>query len=276
MHRGSVIAVGVRGLVVALSIEHDRIGRRIGGDISGVAARGCQPGRADRQGGQRRHRRASPRERRPPRARGCDAHSDRGVCRAHGRRIVHPWPSARVWRSPASTFPSNRHCSPRPIGSGLSCNAVGRFRQLRTVSPSIRQPEPKVAALTANSSFERVYRANVGAVSGFFARRCSDPQLVADLTSETFVRAIASYRRFDPGRGTARAWLIGIARNVFRRHVSSVAEDREVIQRLGTQVVLGEDDVEDLAARIDAQSAGRALLARTADFPELERVAGAR
>src|SRR5205085_1957680 len=33
------------------------------------------------------------------------------------------------------------------------------------------------------------------------------------------------------------------------------------------------DDVEELAARIDAQSAGRALLERVAGFPELERVA---
>ena len=130
-----------------------------------------------------------------------------------------------------------------------------------------------MAAWTMDSSFGEVYRANVGAVSGFFARRCSEPQVVADLTSETFVRAIASYRRFDPGRGTARAWLIGIARNVFRRHVSSVAEDREVVLRLGSQVVLSEDDVEELAARIDAQSAARALLTRTAAFPELERVA---
>jgi RNA polymerase sigma-70 factor (ECF subfamily) len=130
-----------------------------------------------------------------------------------------------------------------------------------------------MATWTTDSSFGEVYRANVGPVSGFFARRCSDPQVVADLTSETFVRAIASYRRFDPGRGTARGWLIGIARNVFRRHVSSVAEDREVVRRLESQVVLSEDDVEELAARIDAQSAARVLLARIAAFPELERVA---
>ncbi len=124
-----------------------------------------------------------------------------------------------------------------------------------------------------DSPFGEVYRANVGAVSGFFARRCSDPQAVADLTSETFVRAVASYRRFDPRRGTARAWLIGIARNVLRRYLSAVAKDREAIQRLGGQVLLGEDDVDELAARIDAQSAGRALLNRTAGFPALERVA---
>jgi hypothetical protein len=73
-----------------------------------------------------------------------------------------------------------------------------------------------------DSPFGQLYRANVGAVSGFFARRCSDPQTVADLTSETFVRALGSYRRFDPRRGSERAWLIGISHNVFRRHVGAV------------------------------------------------------
>ena len=124
-----------------------------------------------------------------------------------------------------------------------------------------------------DSAFGEVYRANVGVVSGFFARRCSDPQTVADLTSETFVRAIASYRHFDPSRGTARAWLIGISQNVFRRYVSDSAEDREAIQRLAGQAVLGEDDVDELVARIDAQKAGRVLLERAAAFPEIERVA---
>ncbi|HEX3690900.1 MAG TPA: sigma-70 family RNA polymerase sigma factor [Solirubrobacteraceae bacterium] len=123
------------------------------------------------------------------------------------------------------------------------------------------------------SSFGQVYRANVAAVSGFFARRCSDPQTVADLTSETFVRALGSYRRFDPRRGTQRAWLIGISHNVFRRHVGAVTEARETIQRLSSQLELSQDDIDELAARIDAQSAGRGLLERVAGFPEPERVA---
>lgn len=125
----------------------------------------------------------------------------------------------------------------------------------------------------ADSGFGDVYRANVRAVTGFFARRCSDPQTVADLTSETFVRAVGSYRRFDPSRGTARAWLIGIANNVFRAYVGAVAEERSTVTRLRGQLVLGEDVVDELAARIDAQSASRALLERVAGFPEAERIA---
>ena len=67
-------------------------------------------------------------------------------------------------------------------------------------------------------SFESVYRANVRAVSAFFARRCADPHLVADLTSETFVRAIGSLHTFQ-ARGSMRGWLLAIAHAVYAQHV---------------------------------------------------------
>ena len=49
------------------------------------------------------------------------------------------------------------------------------------------------AAARSGSEFEVVYRANLASVTVFFARRCSDPQTVADLTAETFVAAISSF-----------------------------------------------------------------------------------
>jgi hypothetical protein len=36
------------------------------------------------------------------------------------------------------------------------------------------------------------------------------PQTVADLTADTFVAAITSLATFDPRKGTARAWVLGI------------------------------------------------------------------
>ncbi len=39
-------------------------------------------------------------------------------------------------------------------------------------------------------------------VTAFFARRCFDPQTVADLTAETFVAAIGSLATFDVGKGS--------------------------------------------------------------------------
>ncbi len=67
----------------------------------------------------------------------------------------------------------------------------------------------------AAAEFERIYRANVEAVTAYFARRSADPHVVADLTADTFVTAIASFGSFDPGKGTARAWVFGIARHVY-------------------------------------------------------------
>lgn len=121
--------------------------------------------------------------------------------------------------------------------------------------------------------FGTVYRANIGAISGYFARRCSEPQTVADLTSETFVEAIGSFGTFDPARGTPRAWLFGIARVVFARHCAAASNGQLVTNRLAGALVLDADETDELAARIDAQRAGRELLARCARLPELERAA---
>ena len=57
---------------------------------------------------------------------------------------------------------------------------------------------------SALAEFEQIYRRNVGVVTAYFARRCADPQTVADLTSETIVRAANGFGSFDPQRGTAR------------------------------------------------------------------------
>jgi hypothetical protein len=51
----------------------------------------------------------------------------------------------------------------------------------------------------ATGEFERLYRANVDAVTAYFARRSADPQVVADLTAPA-VSAI--------GNGDARTVLL--------------------------------------------------------------------
>ena len=55
------------------------------------------------------------------------------------------------------------------------------------------------------TEFEALYRANVAAVTGYFARRSADPQTVADLTADTFVQAIMSFATFDPRKGRPAA-----------------------------------------------------------------------
>jgi RNA polymerase sigma-70 factor (ECF subfamily) len=121
------------------------------------------------------------------------------------------------------------------------------------------------------AEFEEIYRLHVGAVTAFFARRSADPQTVADLTSETFVGAITSFATYDPNRGTARAWLFGIARKVFARYCEQATRGRDTVVRLAGHRALGVDEVEELVARIDAERSGRSLVEGLAALPATAR-----
>ncbi|WP_164904083.1 RNA polymerase sigma factor [Nonomuraea polychroma] len=110
------------------------------------------------------------------------------------------------------------------------------------------------------AEFEAVYRANFGVVAAFFARRAVDPQTVADLTSDTFVEAIMSFPSFDPARGSARAWLLGIARRVFARHCEAATRVGDVTLRLAGYRPIDVDETAELIQRIDAAREGRVLL----------------
>jgi RNA polymerase sigma-70 factor (ECF subfamily) len=144
-------------------------------------------------------------------------------------------------------------------------------------TPSARNSREDVSALpdpgSALAEFERIYRGNVDVVMGYFARRCAEPQTVADLTSETFVRAASGFRTFDPRRGTPRAWVFGIAANVYARHCADNANAREIVVRLAARRALHHDEVDELTARIDAERMGRELIERCAELPQLERSA---
>lgn len=94
-------------------------------------------------------------------------------------------------------------------------------------SPSLNSPPSRQAPLRsgpaddAGAEFEALYRANVAAVTAYFARRSAEPQTVADLTADTFVQAITSFASFDPRKGTPRAWVFGIARRGKRPRCSA-------------------------------------------------------
>jgi RNA polymerase sigma factor (sigma-70 family) len=61
-------------------------------------------------------------------------------------------------------------------------------------------------------------------VYGYVAYRIGDGPDAEDITSETFERALRYRSSFDPKRGDAAAWLIGIA----RRCIADAALNREV------------------------------------------------
>ena len=128
---------------------------------------------------------------------------------------------------------------------------------------------PRVAL----AEFEEIYRSNVGPIAAYFARRCREPQEVADLTSETILRAARSFGTFDPRRGSARAWLFGIAAHVWAAYCAQVAGSRDAMVRLAGYRALETSEIDELAAKIDAQQAGRELLERCSMLSANERAA---
>ena len=105
----------------------------------------------------------------------------------------------------------------------------------------------------------------------YFARRSADPHVVADLTADTFVTAITSFGSFDPGRGTARAWVFGIARHVYAAHCGAYGQQQDRLRRLAGRRDLEPDQVEELLDRIDAERAGRDLVRRLGMLPDRDR-----
>lgn len=82
----------------------------------------------------------------------------------------------------------------------------------------------------------------------FALRRVRSAETAADLTAETFARALEGRGRFDPELGEVRGWLFGIARNVLAGSLERGRVEDAARQRLGMEtLVLYDADL----ARID-------------------------
>jgi RNA polymerase sigma factor (sigma-70 family) len=63
--------------------------------------------------------------------------------------------------------------------------------------------------------FALLYERRYPLIRGYLRRRVGPhPELVLDLVAETFARALERREQFDPQRGTAVGWLLGIARHL--------------------------------------------------------------
>jgi RNA polymerase sigma-70 factor (ECF subfamily) len=100
-------------------------------------------------------------------------------------------------------------------------------------------------------AFGAFFRHNHDRVGAFFYRRTFCPATTADLTSETFARALAGLGRFDPAAGTAVGWLFGIANHVNQEWVRKGVVNRRTADKLAIHAgpLRGDDleRVEDLA-----------------------------
>jgi RNA polymerase sigma-70 factor, ECF subfamily len=67
-------------------------------------------------------------------------------------------------------------------------------------------------------SFSAVAESELDSVHRYLLFLTGNRSVAEDLTGETFEKAFRTWRRFDPRRGTPRAWLCRIARNTALDH----------------------------------------------------------
>src|SRR2546421_10671508 len=73
-------------------------------------------------------------------------------------------------------------------------------------------------------SFASIAESELDAVHRYLLFLTGNRTVAEDLTGATFEKALRVWRRFDPRRGTPRAWLCGIARTIALDHFR--AEER--------------------------------------------------
>ena len=92
---------------------------------------------------------------------------------------------------------------------------------------------PRPVDTTATPSFAAVAEELLDDVYGYLLYLTKNWAVAEDLTSETFEAAFTKWRRFDPGRGTPRAWLLAIARSTALDWFRSDARRRKREERAG-------------------------------------------
>jgi RNA polymerase sigma factor (sigma-70 family) len=129
-----------------------------------------------------------------------------------------------------------------------------------------------LAAAGDADAFARFYRRHVRAMIAYFHRRTSDAETAADLTAETFAAALEGCHRFDPARGSAPAWLYGIAqRQLIALHRSGRVE-LGARRRMGmARIDLTDEMLERVEAIADAERAE--VDVALAELPDDQRVA---
>jgi RNA polymerase sigma-70 factor (ECF subfamily) len=120
-------------------------------------------------------------------------------------------------------------------------------------------------------AFAAFYRRHLPAVVSFLLRETGDREATADLAAEVFAAVFLVARRFnDREGGSARPWVLGIARNKLLESRRRGRVDARARRRLAFEPdVLDDDDL----ARVDelAAAGGQPVLELVEQLPERQR-----
>lgn len=108
------------------------------------------------------------------------------------------------------------------------------------------------ASVEAPEAFGQFYDRHVAAILAFFYRRTASAQDAADLTAETFAKALSSRRRYKQTEAPGRAWLFGIAGHELSKYRRRGRTEDKYRRRLGIPAVaMNDESLERVEALVD-------------------------
>lgn len=140
------------------------------------------------------------------------------------------------------------------------------------------------------AAFGVLYDRTHTAILRYFLLRTACAATSADLCSETFAGALEGLGRYDPDKGTGRAWMHGIARHVLQQYHRTEDVSRRARMRVGLRYSSDDfvdldriDDLVDFRPRVAAITAALhlvpenlrdAIVLRIVDQLSYEEIAG--
>ena len=89
--------------------------------------------------------------------------------------------------------------------------------------------------------FDAFYRSHAESLLRYFYRSTDDPDVAADLCAETFAAALTNSRQFNAERGSAAAWLYGIA----KRQLAMYWRRRKVADRARKRLGIPQEPIDE-------------------------------
>jgi RNA polymerase sigma-70 factor (ECF subfamily) len=111
------------------------------------------------------------------------------------------------------------------------------------------------------AAFEQLYDRVAGAVYGLVRRVVRDAAQSQEVVQEVLVEVWRSASRYEPGQGSAMAWIMTLAhrRAVDRVRAEQAASDRQAKVARGDQRIAYDEVAEDVEARLDREWVRRCL-----------------
>ena len=119
-------------------------------------------------------------------------------------------------------------------------------------------------------SFAELYRSSAADVYAYVATMLGDRGAAEDVVAQAFERAWRKRRSFDARRGSARAWLFGIARNAALDELRRRRRGAPLIGEPADEELALDDDAEALVRRAAVRAALEGLEPRDRDLVALK------